>query len=119
MLNGHQILRTVVVAGCIAIASLSFAGQKSAHAKITAAQAQKTALAKYPGKVLGKVELENEDGSWQYAVMIRSGKKLREVMVDAKTGKIANVEETTDEKEAKEKAAEAKGKAKGKKKGGG
>lgn len=98
----------------ILVAALAFGGCLSAmagpkpHTKITADQAKKVAFAKYPGKLVGKIELENEEGKWQYAVTIRSGKILREVMVDANTGKIANVEVTTDKKEAKEKAEEAK-----------
>jgi hypothetical protein len=77
------------------------------HAKISAAQAQTIALKKYPGKVEGKTNLENEEGSWQYAVNVRSGKTLREVQVDAMTGKIANVEVTSKAEEAKEQKAEA------------
>lgn len=76
--------------------------------RITAAQAQKAALRKYTGKVVGKVALENEDGSWQYSVNVRSGKVLREVMVDAKSGKIASVEVTSAKEEARENAAEKK-----------
>ncbi|MFI5384604.1 MAG: PepSY domain-containing protein [Fimbriimonadales bacterium] len=115
-----RILRTLVVAISL-IATVAFAGQKNQkppHVKTTAAQAQKTALAKYHGTVVGKVELENEDGKWQYAVVIKSGKIMREVMVDANTGKIGSVEKVTAAEEAKEKAAEAKEKNKGKGKGG-
>ncbi len=95
-----------------ALASMSFA--QGPHAKISAAAAAKAALAKYPGKLVGgKIPLENEEGKWQYGVMVQSGKILREVMVDANTGKIANVEVTTAAKEVKEKAAdEAKEKGK-------
>jgi hypothetical protein len=78
------------------------------HAKITAQQAQSVALIRYPGKVEGKVALENEEGSWQYAVNVRSGKTLREVMVNATTGKIANVEVTTKAEETREQKAEMK-----------
>ncbi|HEY3413151.1 MAG TPA: PepSY domain-containing protein [Armatimonadota bacterium] len=81
--------------------------------KVTAVQASKAALAKYPGKVVGKVALENEDGKWQYAVNVRSAKTLREVMVDANTGKIASVEVTSPKEEAKEAAAEKKAAGKG------
>lgn len=77
------------------------------HAKITAEQARTMALKKYPGKVVGKISLENEEGSWQYAVNVRSGKTLREVMVNANNGKIANVEITTKAEEQKEAKAEA------------
>lgn len=81
------------------------------RARITATQAEKTALRKYPGKVEGKVALENEDGHWQYAVNVRSGKTLREVMVDANTGRIASVEVTDVKEEAREAAAEKKAEA--------
>ena len=53
------------------------------------------------------MELENEEGKWQYGVMVRSGKTLREVMVNAMTGKIDSVEVTTAEKERAEKKADA------------
>lgn len=82
------------------------------NAKITAKQAEKVALKKYPGKIVEKTQLENEEGVWQYAVMIQSGKTLREVMVNAQTGKIDNVEVTTAAKE-KDEAANEKTKEKG------
>ena len=96
-------VKSLVLAGLLSGAVFCLA--QHGHAKITAAQARKSALAKYHGKVLGKVQLENEDGKWQYSVNVRSGKVLREVMVDAHTGKIASVEVTT----ASEERAEAKG----------
>lgn len=88
------------------------AGAKASapKAKITATQAEKIALKKYPGKITEKTQLENEEGVWQYSVMIQSDKTLREVMVNAQTGKIDNVEVTSAEKEknegAKDKAKE-------------
>lgn len=87
-----------------------------AHAKITAAQARAAALKKFPGKVIGKTSLENEEGTWQYGVMVQSGKTLREVMVNAKTGKIDSVEVTTASKEGAEAKAEG---ARAKRKGAG
>lgn len=82
------------------------------NAKISAKQAEKIALKKYPGKITEKTQLENEEGVWQYAVMIQSGKTLREVMVNAQTGKIDNVEVTSAAKE-KDEAAKEKAKEKG------
>lgn len=76
-------------------------------AKITAAQANKIALKKYPGRIVGKTKLEDEEGTWQYGVMVKSGKTLREIMVNAKTGKIDSVEVTTAEKEGLEAKADA------------
>ena len=78
------------------------------HANISTIQAQAAALKTYPGKVEGKIALEDEEGSWQYAVNIRSGRKLREVMVNATTGKIANMEVTTKAEETREQKAEMK-----------
>ncbi len=83
--------------------------------KISAAQAGKIALAKVHGKVQGKPKLENEDGVWQYAVIVMSGKTMKEVGVNADTGKITAVETVTaaeEAKEAKEDAMKSKGKAK-------
>ena len=103
------------------VASAAFAAPKPKakaapappKAKVTAAQATKTALKKYPGTVVGKVPLENEEGKWQYAVTVNYKGKLHEVMIDCMTGKIASEEVTTAGDEAKEAAAEKKA-AKGK-----
>ena len=76
------------------------------HARITMAQANAIALKKFPGKLTQKTTLENEEGAWQYGVMVRSGRTLREVMVDAHSGKIANVEVTSGAQENREQRAE-------------
>jgi len=102
-------MKAITTLVAVAIAALSLAGpDKAASHKFTANQARSIALHKYPGKVIGSIPLENEEGKWQYAVTIRSGKKLREVMVGADNGKIENVEVTTAKEEAKEKAADQK-----------
>ncbi len=88
--------------------ALSMASAKSTpHFRVSAAQATATVLKKFPGHVTEKTRLENEEGTWQYGVMVRSGRTMREVMVDAKTGRIANVEVTTPGKEQVEKKADA------------
>lgn len=93
--------------------ALSMASAKSTpHFRVSAAQATATVLKKFPGKITEKTRLENEEGTWQYGVMVRSGHTLREVMVDAKTGKIANVEVTTIGKEQVEKKTDAADEAK-------
>ena len=104
-LLGGLSLSALLIGG---LSPLAQARGAHSHAKLSASQARKIALKKYPGKVEGKVKLENEEGSWQYAVNVRSGKTLREIMVNAKTGKIANVEVTTKAEEQKEAKAEAK-----------
>ncbi len=70
--------------------------------KITAKRATAIALKKYPGKVLHQANLEHEDGRWQYEIIIKFGKKMKEVNVDAETGKIASVENTSAAEEARE-----------------
>lgn len=64
----------------------------ASHAKrghyITAARAEKVALARYHGKVMGHPVLQKENGRHDYAVRLMSGKTAREVRVDAATGKI-------------------------------
>ena len=71
--------------------------------KITAARAEAVTLKKFPGKIMAKTKLENEEGKWQYSVMVKSGKTFREVMVGAYSGKIEDVEVTTAAKEGIEK----------------
>lgn len=80
--------------------------QAAPHAKISEARANAIALKRFPGKLTAKTTLENEEGTWQYGVMVRSGRTLREVMVDANSGKIASVEATTASKERVEAKAE-------------
>ena len=88
------------------IVSANASAKKAPHFRLSAAQATAIVLKKFPGKVTEKTVLEDEEGTWQYGVMVRSGRLLREVMVDAKTGKIANVEVTTVGKEQVEQKAE-------------
>jgi len=76
--------------------------------KVSSQQARTVALKKYPGVVLGAPKLENEEKGWEYGVMVQSGKVLREVMVDANTGAIVSVENTSAAEESKEAQADAK-----------
>jgi len=87
--------------------------------KLTAAKAEAAALKKYKGgKIQSKTVLENEEGKWQYAVMVKAGGKLHEVMVNANTGKIDSEETVTAKEEAAEKKAEKAVKKGGKPKSG-
>jgi len=95
--------RIVFTASALLLASLTFAqtAKKTAH-KITPTKAAAIAVKKYPGKVQGTPKLEHEDGHGQYEVLVKSGKHLKEVNVDADSGKIASVENTSAAEEAKE-----------------
>jgi sRNA-binding protein len=112
-------LRTAI-AGCtllglIAVGMAPVQAAQTHNAKLSASQAEAAALKKYKsGKIQGKSELENEEGKWQYAVMVKVGGKMHEVMVDANTGKIASEETVTAKEEAAEKKAEAAAKKSGK-----
>ncbi len=100
-------------AGSLGLAALLCALTLPAHArqtpkvKMTSTQAEAAALKKYTsGKIQGKTALENEDGKMQYAVMVKAGGKMHEVMVNANTGKIESEEAVTPKEEAAEKKAE-------------
>ena len=101
-------IRNLLIFAVLAALTLGALAQKPPRTKLTAAQAATIALKKYPGRVVGKVPLENEDGKWEFAVTIKAGKKLKEVMVDANTGKIASVEVTTAKEESREAAGDKK-----------
>ncbi len=106
-------IRSITTLAALAVASLVIA----APHKISPAQAAKIALAKYHGKLLKTPKLEHEDGVWQYEVLVKVGKLTKEVNVNADSGKIGSVENTSAAEEAKEAKAEKRGKGK-KEKGG-
>ncbi len=64
------------------------------QAKITKADAQKTALAKVPNGTVKEVEIEKEKGKliWSFDLATPGTKDITEVEVDAITGEIAAVE---------------------------
>lgn len=67
-------------------------GKAMKHSKrasaIGPARAEKVALARYHGRVMGRPVLENERGRRDYEVKLMSGKTEREVAVNANTGRI-------------------------------
>ena len=77
-----------------------------AKAKITKAEAEKTALTKAPGGTVKDAELEEENGKlvWSFDIARPGTKNITEVQVDAITGKIVLVEVET----PKDQAAESK-----------
>lgn len=105
-----MLLVSALLVMCTALIATAQAKPQGKHAtpsvSITAKQAEGIALKKFPGKIVEKTKLENEEGVMQYGVMVKSGKTLREVMVNAKTGKIDSVEVTTASTEKKEAAQE-------------
>ncbi len=82
--------------------------QLQAQAKITQADAQKTALAKVPNGKIKSSELENEGGKlvWSFDISKPGTKDIAEVLVDAKTGEIVKMENETPNQQANEAAAD-------------
>lgn len=74
---------------------------------ISAATAEKAALAKYHGKVVGRPVLQKENGRHDYAVKLMSGKTEREVKVDARTGKVENARLMTTAERGRKPAAKS------------
>ncbi|HUZ67107.1 MAG TPA: PepSY domain-containing protein [Beijerinckiaceae bacterium] len=73
-----------------AMPAFAYPGQAMAkHAKVTMAQARKTALRTYPGKITS-AELEKEKGGsgLRYSFDIKGSRVTHEVGVDAKSGKV-------------------------------
>ena len=80
------------------------------QAKVSRADADKTALAKVPGGKIKDAELEEEGGKLIYSFDIATPgtKDITEVHVDAKTGAVISVETESAASEAAEKAKEGK-----------
>jgi uncharacterized membrane protein YkoI len=75
------------------------------QAKISRADAEKTALTKAPGGTIKEGELEKEKGKliWSFDITIPGSADIKEVQVDAISGEVVSVETETPKKEAKEK----------------
>ncbi len=81
-----------------------------ASAKISRAEAERTALAKVPGGTIKEGELEKEKGKllWSFDISTPGTKDITEVQVDAQTGAIIAVDKETPSDESKEKKKEKK-----------
>jgi uncharacterized membrane protein YkoI len=80
------------------------AAQLQAQAKVTKAEAERTALAQVSQGKIKSSELEKERGRlvWSFDISTPHSKNITEVQVDAKTGKVAAVEIETPKDQAKE-----------------
>jgi hypothetical protein len=88
--------------------------QLMSEAKVTRADAERTALAKVPGGTIKEGSLEREKGKliWSFDIASPGTADLTEVAVDALTGEIAGVEQETAKEEAKENKKEQEKEAK-------
>ena len=75
-----------------------------AKAKVSKADAEKTAMAKVPDGRIKDSELEKEHGKlqWSFDMTTPDSKDITEVNVDAMTGDVISVEKEAPESEAKE-----------------
>ena len=92
MVQAKTFRMAILTIACTPLAAPAFAytGQKYAPlAKVTIAKARKIALRAYPGKITDE-ELEKEGGGsgLRYSFDIVGGKGVREVGVDAGTGRV-------------------------------
>ena len=85
-----------LIVGCASLES---------QAKISRADAERTALARVPGGTIKEGGLEKEKGKlvWSFDIAKPGDKNITEIHVDALTGAIVSEEIETPEKEAKEK----------------
>ncbi len=76
-----------------------------ARAKISRADAEKTALAKVPGGKIVEGGIEEEKGKliWSFDISTPGSKNVTEVQVDAITGEIVSVDTETPAQQEKEK----------------
>ena len=80
--------------------------QLMADAKVSRADAERTALAKAQGGTIKEGELEKEKGKliWSFDIATPDTKDITEVAVDALTGEVVSVDKESAADEAKEKA---------------
>jgi len=88
---------SLIIAGLLIILASGCASSQAelhAQAKISKADAEKTALTKAPGGTIKETELEKEHGRlvWSIEISTPGDRDLTEVHVDAITGQIVAVE---------------------------
>jgi len=98
------ILSGFLVCGLL-VMGLAGCASKS-HAKISKEEATATALVQVPGGTVKDSELEKEHGKWiwSFDIAVAGSPDIKEVEVDAHTGKLIGVETETPAQQAKEKA---------------
>jgi uncharacterized membrane protein YkoI len=105
---------------CSALAALLLAGCATHHhedqaalqaqAKVSRADAEKTALAKAPNGTVKEAELEKEKGKliWSFDITTPDSKEITEVNVDAVTGEVVSVEKEKAKEHEKDKSEDGK-----------
>ena len=109
-----HLICSVTLAGLVAGLVIGCATEKeketklAAQAKISRADAEKTALGKVPGGTIKEGGIEKEKGKliWSFDIATPGSKDITEVAVDALTGEIVAIDTETPQDEAKEKKKE-------------
>jgi hypothetical protein len=107
----HPVALGLLVAGLMGCASGKHEhASLAAQAKVSRADAEKTALTKAPNGTVKEAELEKEKGKliWSFDIATPGSQNITEVGVDAITGAVVSVEQETPAQQAKEKAEDAK-----------
>jgi hypothetical protein len=107
----NRIVILLVVTGILATCSQGCITEEKkeaklqAEAKVSRADAEKSALAKVPGGTIKEGELEKEKGKliWSFDITTPGSSDIKEVQVDAISGQVISVETETAAAEAKEK----------------
>ena len=115
----RSMMQTLVAAGAIAAASTTLAAQGTTYkrdlpaklvkqAKVSEANAAKTAAARVPNGHIQAVELENEGGRliYSYEVKVPGRSGIEEINVNAKTGAVVSTEHESPASERGEAKAE-------------
>lgn len=102
-----SLLAAALVAGCASEKSEDSEQQArlATQAKITRADAEKTALARVPNGTVKEGELEKEHGKliWSFDIAVPASQDITEVAVDAISGDIVSVETEKPERQKEEK----------------
>jgi uncharacterized membrane protein YkoI len=95
----------VAILVCLLAVSACFA-QKKLNAKITKEQATKVVLEQFKDATVKSAELEKEENKVIWSFDLKIGEGIKEVWVDANTGKIIKTEEESAVKEKEEQIPE-------------
>ena len=100
-----SLLAVFLAAGCISNREGENSARLEAQAKISRADAEKTALAKVPNGTIKEGGIEKEHGKliWSFDISSPGTKDITEVQVDALTGQVVSVQKETAAQEEKEK----------------
>ena len=104
------VLLLIASVGTISAQKKSSQAELQKQAKVTKAQATKTALARVPNGKVKEAELENEHGKlvWSFDIATPGSKDITEVQVDAIDGSVVSEEKESPKAEKAEKKAERK-----------